>query len=190
MNNELRIMKKKKSHLPFFIRNSSFLIHNSSKGFTLLESLVAISVFTVGISAAVFVITASISVGSRTKHKIIAANLAQEGLEVVRNIRDRNWLAGRPWTQGIDSLTNGCVQYNSEYNTVDASCSAGSNLIFTAGRYAHSTGASDFSRTITTQYFPPDTPAAGDPEKLKVVSSVVCGINCSISLEEYLYNWK
>jgi len=162
----------------------------SQRGFTLLESMVAIAIFTVGVSTAVFVITQAISVGSRTRDRIVATHLASEGVEVVRNIRDRNWLAGRSWIQGIDDLTDACVQWDSEYDTI--SCAAGTNVAYDSGLmyYVQTTAAGPFSRTITTTLIPADTPNPGDPERLKIIASVTCGTNCSISLEEYLYNWK
>lgn len=158
----------------------------TKNGFTLLESLVAIAVLTVGVSTAMYVMTQALKVGERTKHKIISANLAQEGLEVIRNIRDRNWFEGRTWYQGIDALTNACLQSNTLYNTIETTCSLGSNLAFAGGQYIMSNAASAYSRTITTQL-----ENSGNPdERLHVISRVSCGAMCSVMLEEYLYNWK
>src|SRR3989344_3395808 len=78
----------------------------ANDGFTLVESLVAIAVFTVGISAAIFVIQQSFTVGSRVKNKIIAAHLAQEGIEVIRNIRDRNWMKGTVYNVDAACFSN------------------------------------------------------------------------------------
>lgn len=185
-----------------------------SKGFTLVESLVAISVFTVGVSAAIFVITQSINVSARTKNKIIAAYLAQEGIEVARSVRDRNWLAGKDsnvsgttcqnegtcWINGINDsdgannlIKSGCVQYDSNYLLLpNPDCNTKPNLIFDSlsGYYIMNSSASQFQRTVTTEFIPQDTPSVGDPERLKVTSAVVCGTSCSVVLEEYLYNWK
>lgn len=160
------------------------------RGFTLLESIVAIAVFTVGVSTAVFVITQAINVGSRTRDRIIATHLAAEGIEVVRNIRDRNWLAARSWTDGILDLTDACVQWDSDYDTI--SCAAGTNIAYDPGLmyYVQTTGPSQFSRVISTMLIPAGVPTPADPERLRVVSAVTCGANCSIFLEEYLYNWK
>ena len=197
--------KKKRS----MFHVSCFMFHE--KGFTLVESLVAIAVFTVGISAAIFVIQQSFFVGARVKNKIIAAYLAQEGIEVIRNIRDRNWMQGKVynvgdvaancfnesscWTNGINdssgaNVTNtGCVDYNS--NGLDQACSSGNYLNFDGSYYAHSVTAAQFTREVSTEFFPLDTvPDPDEPEYLKVTSTVTCGINCSVSLKEYLYNWK
>lgn len=159
---------------------------HTKNGFTLLESLVAIAVFSVGVSTAMYVMTQALKVGERTKQKIVAASLAQEGLEVVRNIRDRNWFEGRTWYQGIDALSNACLQWNTRFDTVATNCAAGPNLAFAGGRYIMSNATSSYARTITTQL-----ENAGNPdERLHVTSRVTCGMSCSVMLDEYLYNWK
>ena len=187
----------------------------AKEGFTLVESLVAIAVFTVGISAAIFVIQQSFFVGARVKNKIIAAHLAQEGIEVIRNIRDRNWIQGKVynvgdvaancfnesncWTNGINDsdgsgnfTKTGCVQYNNA-SLAASPCALGPHLSFD-GSYYISVGSGvsyQFSRDVTTEFVPLDTiPDPDEPEHLKVISTVTCGIGCSVSLEEYLYNWK
>src|SRR3989338_1179046 len=61
---------------------------NKNKGFTLVETLVAISIFTVSILALLSILTQGISNVSYAKKKIIASYLAQEGIEYIRNMRD------------------------------------------------------------------------------------------------------
>jgi len=39
---------------------------------------------------------------------IIALHLGREGMEVVKNIRDNNIRAGRPWSQGLNACQSGC----------------------------------------------------------------------------------
>lgn len=80
-----------------------------NKGFTLLEMLIAVFVITVGIigAAALFVrVTASALVAS---DRLTAAYLAKEGIEIVRNIRDTNWLNNEFWDEGLyPNCTGGC----------------------------------------------------------------------------------
>jgi len=57
-------------------------------GFTLVETLVAIAIFTVSILAVMAVLANSISDTNYAKKKITAAYLAQEGIEYVRKMRD------------------------------------------------------------------------------------------------------
>ena len=57
-------------------------------GFTLVETLVAISIFTTSILGLMSVLSGSISNTNYVKQKIIATYLAQEGVEYIRSMRD------------------------------------------------------------------------------------------------------
>src|SRR3989344_6315966 len=63
-------------------------------GFTLVETLVAISIFTTSILGLMSVLASSISSSDLVKQKIIASYLAQEGIEYVRSMRDTYVLYG------------------------------------------------------------------------------------------------
>jgi len=74
-----------------------------SQGFTLLEVIVAIFLITVGVIATYSLVAFSTSSMSYVSNKFTAAYLAQEGIELVRNIRDTNWLEGSSidWRDGL-----------------------------------------------------------------------------------------
>ncbi len=74
------------------------------KSFTLLEVIIAIALLEMGVYATIALAGGSFRVMDRQKQKSIAINLAKEGVEIVRNIRDENWLA----TTGCDGTTNAC----------------------------------------------------------------------------------
>lgn len=59
-------------------------------GFTLLETVVALAVLLAAVVGPVSLITRGIFDFSFSKNKIVAANLAQEGIELVRAIREDN----------------------------------------------------------------------------------------------------
>ena len=65
-----------------------FLKNKKEDGFTLVETLVAISIFTISVLAVMINLGQGISDTGYAKKKIIAASLAQEGVEYIRNIRD------------------------------------------------------------------------------------------------------
>ena len=62
--------------------------NNFYKGFTLIETLVALSIFTTSVLAMVLILASSLEDTNYSKNKIIASYLAQEGIEYVRNMRD------------------------------------------------------------------------------------------------------
>jgi Tfp pilus assembly protein PilV len=68
--------------------------NNFSKqhGQTLIETLVACFILVMGIAAAIGLATYSLRATNTIKQQTIGMGLAREGLEVVKNMRDTNWL--------------------------------------------------------------------------------------------------
>ena len=70
--------------------------HRSHKknqsGFTLIELLIAIAVFSIGIMAAFTLALGNWRVDKQNYDRVMAGNLAREGIELVRYVRDSNWL--------------------------------------------------------------------------------------------------
>lgn len=81
------------SNKQFKIRN---LVRNV-KGFTLTEVMIGMMILTVAIVSASNLLTGIISSNQNNLTTLQAYYLSQEGLEIVRNIRDTNWLHNRDW---------------------------------------------------------------------------------------------
>jgi type II secretory pathway pseudopilin PulG len=67
-------------------------LRKASAGFTLLETLVALTVLIVGVVGAFAAISHSAHISPLTRQQLTATNLAQEAIEEVRNIRDNRLL--------------------------------------------------------------------------------------------------
>jgi hypothetical protein len=65
---------------------------NKQSGQSLIETVVAIFVLTTALTTGLGLVIYVFSAGSVSQHEIIATNLAKEGVEVVRMMRDTNWL--------------------------------------------------------------------------------------------------
>ncbi|MDD3793757.1 MAG: prepilin-type N-terminal cleavage/methylation domain-containing protein [Candidatus Gracilibacteria bacterium] len=63
----------------------------NKKAFSMIEILVGILIFTMGVVSVYSMIITTLSLNDYNKNYIIAANLAREQLELVRNIRDSNY---------------------------------------------------------------------------------------------------
>lgn len=87
--------------------------NKNERGFTLIEVIAAVFIFSIGILAAYRVIPMVISATSLNASKIVASQLSQEGIEIVRNIKDANLLkkyktgAGN-WDDGLTGCALGC----------------------------------------------------------------------------------
>lgn len=72
-----------------------------SKGFTLVETLAAVTILSLAITGPIHLIGNSLHKIYYARDQAIAINLAQEGVEMVRQARDSNRLGGGLWTTGI-----------------------------------------------------------------------------------------
>lgn len=79
------------------------------KGFTIIESLVAVSILVMVIIGATSAVQTGISSYIYSKDQVIAFYLAQEAFEQIRNIRDENRLNSREWLFGLaESSSDPC----------------------------------------------------------------------------------
>lgn len=74
-------------------------------GFTLVEVMAAVAVLSIGLIGGLTAITSSLRNISAGEDRIFAASLAAEGIELVRNVRDSNWLEGSvDWKQDVEGV--------------------------------------------------------------------------------------
>lgn len=169
------------------------------KGFTIIEATIAIFILTIGVGGVFALITRTISTGTDVKTRLEAAYLAQEGIEIVRNFRDENFLAIRKgqcnpvenpdcWKKGSVDLTVCAPNVGCEADYDDASFSSpyGSGRFLSIdsnGFYSYNSGAaSGYKRKITI-----DAPQA-DKDKL-IVDVEVSWSKGSVKASTELYNW-
>lgn len=79
---------------------------SENKGFSLIETLVAITILIGTIAGPLTLASQGIKAASLFKNQLIASNLAQEGMELVHAKRDSNILQGKGW---MDDITDTCV---------------------------------------------------------------------------------
>lgn len=161
------------------------------RGFTILELIVAIFIITTGLVAAASLMSYSISAVIIGKSQIIATSLAQEGLEVVRNIRDNNWhCIADPdctdvtnWNEGL-----GAGDKQVEYDSLSLSVYTGSPLKLYDGFYQYFGTEED-----KTRFYRKITITDISADEIKVVSEVSFTERTksySVSAEDRLYDWK
>lgn len=192
---------------------NNFLKRNS-RGFTLVETLVAISIFTVSILGLLAVLTQGMVNTSYAKQKIVASYLAQEGIEYIRNLRDTMVLypdsGSSPavrWSSFRNRLTaaaascngaSGCYFNDSAVSFTDPTIpmtdlqllSCGSNCPelkydSTTDKYGYATGsASGYTRQIKAVLV-----NANEVRIISKVSWVHTGKTYNITFAESLFNW-
>lgn len=64
----------------------------SKRAFTIIELLIAIVVFALGLVSAYSLLRTATFLSDRSSDEIVGGNLMRERLELVKNVRDSNWL--------------------------------------------------------------------------------------------------
>ncbi len=181
---------------------------NMNGGFTLVETLVAISIFTMAVLTLIVILSQGIININYAKQKVVAEYLAQEGIEYVKNIRDTNVISATitsvGWTAfktqiancfGIDgcyvddvNLFNGGSLMTVKNVTVGACTSGNCPALYysSSGIYNYDVGGknSGFIRTIKT--------TANGNDEVEITSTVSwtqgSGLH-SITFSNSLFNW-
>ena len=149
-------------------------------GFSIAEVIISLFVITVGLIAVLGLIVSSMRESAGSRNQIIATQLAQEGFELVRNIKDNNLLTdGEEYNTGLGDSSNVCADYltataGSSFSLV---CPASGNRLYynSSERYLHnSSSASEtpFSRKLTIQNIDTSIPPDGIIDEL-IISSYV-----------------
>ncbi len=92
----------------------------SRRGQSLIEVIVASGIIMTAVSGCLTLVGAALRAEKNSESSIVAGNLAREGVEVVRTIRDSNWLAGVAFDTGLVGASNdytGTVVFDPTANT-------------------------------------------------------------------------
>lgn len=161
--------------------------YKNQNGFTLIEVLIALTILTLIITSSLVTLSNNLKTARILKEQLIAVNLAQEGLEVVRNIRDKDWFLGNSFG---DSLPEGgpyIVEWNSNSLTLSATPPRIKKDV--NGLYNYTTGnITEFTRTITVTDI-----IEGSVIHKQVIADVSWPIGSgtkTVNAELHLYDWR
>ena len=157
--------------------------------FTLIETVIGITLITVVLAAVTGLILTTLLANSRNLHTVQASFFAQEGVEVMRHVRDSNWLQNYSWDGGSaewnydfdvaigDSVTlylkdQGCAhEWCFSMSSADGVVTNGNGF--------------EFQRGVTV-----DVVAAGTAEVTALVEWDDKGVAREYELSTYLTDWK
>lgn len=174
---------------------------NKTRGFTLIETLVAVSLLTIAIVAPMTLISKSLSAAYYARDQVVAFHLAQEAIETVRHVRDHNVLVvalGSP----ADILDGIPIGSPFVVNTLDddideAACISGTcpplQLDPSGTFYGYGTGWTDtrFTRAVEAETVREDE--SSTPQEIRISVTVSWQTasfqSRSITISENLYRW-
>lgn len=111
-------------------------------GFTVIEVLAVISILVIGLLGVSSLVVQNIQAQSINRNYLTASMLAQEGLDLVRNARDTNWLQQDDWlgqSSGIDIVGDGtyAIAYDGDIFFTPSSINGARLLRNAQGYYDH-----------------------------------------------------
>ncbi len=122
------------------------------KGFSLIEVITAIFILTVGVGGAFSLIYQTLSTVYSVRSELTASFLAQEGVEIVKNLRDCAWLESRTATNTswLANLSETPGSWEADYSDFELYRSYGSYLRRdSSGFFNYSSGeTTNFKREI------------------------------------------
>lgn len=169
-------------------------LNQDKTGFTIIETLVAISILLVAVVAPLSLASQSLSASIRAKEKLIATYLAIEGTEYVRNVRDTNvlstslsWLDRIFDCRAVDQCTVEPSQATAIQNCGGEACGP---LWFSEeyGIYGY-TETEGWKETPYTRSFYLNVDG-NEAEVVVNVSYEALGVTKTITTREYLKNWQ
>lgn len=181
--------------------------HSDQDGFTIVETLVALAIFSSSIVFLIVVSGSGVSNTTLAKSRLTATYLAEEGIELARNLRDTNVLSdpsGSGWNTFISNISvcDDTVGCNIDPSSLDVCACTGStcNIPYspTSGYFGYSTshtcdipgGASPSPFTRTLNIVPISETTADD---VLVTSAVTWNQGASvqrISYQTILMDWE
>ncbi len=161
-------------------------IRKKDSGFTLVESMIAVGLIVTGVVGVLTLVSRSIGFNGLAFNRLVAANLAQEGIEVVRNIRDTNWISGLTWDNG---LADGDYQLDYSSTPPLPAYNPGQTLLFDEenGYFNYSIGENTvYQRKITISHI------SSDQIQVQVIIDWTGrgGGSFETIVEDRLFNWQ
>ncbi len=165
----------------------------NKKAFSLIEIVIVLFIISMGLIGILSLIVQNIQSQDYNKNNLIATQLSQEGIELVRRVRDNNFKQGKAFNSDLASVSGQVFGYCFDYNDIALTISSEACLLRLDGDnfYVHETTgvSSGFSRLIKIELA---NEGVAENVLLKVFSEVSWksrGGTSSYTTEAWLYNW-
>lgn len=164
----------------------------NNRGFSMIELMASIFILSFGIIVIYNVFSNFIVMTNTVSSRLTAVYLAKEGMEIVKNVRDNNFINDENWDNDINICSSGCQADYKAGTASETSVNKIKNynanqflMMNSDGFYGYDSGiASKFKRKITI--------TSQGSNALKVVTQVFWNYNgkdISFETTGYLYNW-
>ncbi len=167
-----------------------FFKTKKESGQLIIEAIIAIFIITISILVFVALLARATALNRVINDRYTAVYLAAEGIEVVKNIVDGNYIQGKAWNDiGINLVNHGEYELDYTSKALKISQIPYNPLKFdrTTGIYDYNIASVDspFKRKITI-----DVISAGEIRVNSIVTWRTGGVNYEINLEDHFFDWR
>lgn len=170
---------------------------NSKHGFTLIETLVAVTILSAAVAGPMVLSIKNIGTASISQDQLVAFYLGQEVIEYVRNVRDTNLINGsNNWLNGLDNCKGasgsvGCYidVIKNPVTVADCGTIACPKLKFDGTNYNYASGDNTvFTRTVKIDE---SIRADGDEAKISIALKWTGKYGeKTMNLQDNIFNWR
>ncbi len=191
----------------------------SETGQSLVEMIIAIAIILTGLIGAIALTISNLSGSAEAGTMVVATNLAKEGIEVARNIRDANWLKNLAWDNGLSSgadytaiavFNPATKQWGLDFLPNSISDAAAKLYLSADNLYLQNSTPPVGNQTIYSRILTfgqicfntstktetvSDSPCGGGENKIGIrikadVAWILSGKSRSLTVEDKIYNWR
>jgi len=185
----------------------------------LIEMTIAIAIILTGLIGALALTVSNLSGSGEAGTRVVASNLAREGIDVVRSVRDTNWLKNLAWDAGLSSgndftaiavFNSTTNQWSLDFTPTSIGDPAAKLYRQNNNLYLQSTNPQGGTRTLYARLLTLDPICFNLTTRVETISGGPCDVGEQkigvrvksevawtesgrphlITLEDRLYNWK
>lgn len=168
-------------------------IQHKKAAFSIIEIIIVLFIISIGLIGILSLIVQNIQSQNYNQGNLVAYQLSQEGIEMIRRLRDSNWKNGQDFNADLAVAPGTVYQYYMDYNdalptqvfdSLPRELKIDANGFYVHDALAPSTAGSGFSRLIKVELL--------DASRMRVESAVYwnnSGRAYSYIVEALLYDW-
>jgi Tfp pilus assembly protein PilV len=188
-------------------------------GQSLVEMIIAIAIILTGLIGAIALTISNLTGSAEAGTRVVATNLAKEGIEVARNIRDTNWLKNLAWDNGLYSGTDytaiavfnpATKQWSLDFSPASVTDAAAKLYLSTGNLYLQDVNPPAGQATLYSRLITLDPICLNGTSKAETITGSACGAGetkigirvkaevawsqsgraRSLTVEDRIYNWR
>lgn len=172
------------------------------RGFTLIETLVAIAILTLAVAGPLYEAGRTMVAAEVANDQLVASYLAQEGIEYVRLVRDDDYLSAYAspshntagaWTSFINSIAPLCgtsCQFDPANMSLNACSGSSCTPLYLAATHVYTQQSSSGTVTPFTRVIQAVAVSSVDEKIVSTVSWSFHGMPYSVTVTDHLTPWQ